>query len=184
MTIVTEIIRLLDEVGTGAYFGERVTEAEHALQAAHLARQAGAANDLVAAALLHDVGHLLHDLGEDFTEKGIDDRHETGGAAWLARHFGPSVTEPIRMHVDAKRYLCAVEPGYWGALSEGSQQSLEVQGGRFSAAEAKRFIERPFAVDAVALRRWDDGAKVEAWEVPALESYRECLERAALGRMG
>ncbi|MFQ3649589.1 MAG: HD domain-containing protein, partial [Gemmataceae bacterium] len=118
MTFVDQLLQLFTHHGQGAYFGEAVSETEHALQAAHLARQQGAADPLVAAALLHDVGHLLHHLGEDFTARGIDDQHERGGAAWLADYFPAEVVEPVRLHVAAKRYLCAVQPDYYQSLSK------------------------------------------------------------------
>jgi gamma-butyrobetaine dioxygenase len=176
MTIVDRIIELFTERGTGLYFGEAVTETEHALQSAHLAEVAGADRELVAAALLHDVGHLLHNLGEDFADRGLDDRHEEGGAAWLGRHFGPAVADPVRLHVAAKRYLCAVEPAYHAGLSVVSRRSLERQGGPFTPDEVRAFRSEPHWERAVALRRWDDAAKVPGLAVPGLEHYRPLLE--------
>jgi len=178
--IVDRILQLFAEKGRGMYFGEAVTETEHALQSAHLAEASGAGNELIAAALLHDIGHLLHGLTEDIAERGIDGRHEEGGAAWLARHFGPPVADPVRLHVAAKRYLCAVDPGYRDGLSPASQRSLELQGGPFSPDEVGRFEEQPFWREAVVLRRWDDAAKVPGLVVPGLEHYRPCLEVALL----
>src|SRR5262245_10975832 len=133
MTPVDIVFRLFETAGSALYFGEAVTETEHALQSAALATAAGAGPTVVAAALLHDVGHLLHSLGEDFTDRGIDDHHENAGAAWLARHFRPEVVGPVRLHVAAKRYLCAVDPDYLAALSAVSQASLRLQGGPFDA---------------------------------------------------
>src|SRR5262245_20302558 len=182
MSVVDRILQLFAEKGQGMYFGEAVTETEHALQSAHLAETAGAGNELIAAALLHDIGHLLHGLGEDIAEQGIDGRHEEGGAAWLARYFGPAVAEPVRLHVAAKRYLCAVDPVYHAALSAASRRSLELQGGPFSREEARRFEREPFWEAAVALRRWDDAAKVPGLAVPGLEHYRPCLEAALVNR--
>src|SRR4051812_21354128 len=120
MRVIDELCDLFATRGHGAYFGEDVTELEHALQCAHLAESAGADDALVAAALLHDVGHLLHELGEDVAERGLDARHEEAGAAWLARHFGPALVDPVRLHVAAKRYLCTVEPAYRQGLSPAS----------------------------------------------------------------
>ena len=182
MNVIDHILTLFREKGQGAYFGEAVTEAEHALQCANLAEQSGAANELIAAALLHDVGHLLHDLPEDIAERGIDGRHEEGGAAWLTRYFGPAVVDPVRLHVAAKRYLCAVEPSYLAALSPASQQSLHLQGGPFTPDEARRFEQEPWFRSAVAVRRWDDGAKVPNLVVPGLDHYRPCLLAALLKR--
>jgi phosphonate degradation associated HDIG domain protein len=181
MNVVDTILQLFATNGQGLYFGEAVSETEHALQAAHLARAAGADDQLVAAALLHDVGHLLHGLPETVAEQGIDTRHEQGGAAWLGRFFGPHVTDPIRLHVAAKRYLCATEPDYLAALSPASRRSLELQGGPFDAASVRRFEQEPHAQAALALRRWDDAAKVPGLDVPGLEDYRPVLE-AALAR--
>ena len=178
MNVIDRILALYQEKGHGTYFGEVVTEMEHALQSAHLAEQSGAGPEVIAAALLHDVGHLLHGLPEDIAEQGIDGRHEEGGAAWLKAHFGPAVVDPVRLHVAAKRYLCAVEPGYHAGLSEASQRSLRLQGGPMSPDEVRRFESEPEFRAAVAVRRWDDTAKVPGLAVPGLEHYRSCLEAA------
>jgi gamma-butyrobetaine dioxygenase len=174
---VDEIIDLFARRGQAEYFGEPVSQAEHALQAARLAVEAGAEEPLIAAALLHDLGHLLHGLDEDIADEGLDARHEEAGEAWLASHFGPEVTEPIRLHVAAKRYLCAVEPGYRESLSPASQQSLALQGGPFTGAEVAAFERNPHHAAAVRLRLWDDLAKVPGLAVPGVEQYRELLVR-------
>ena len=179
MDVVDIVLRLFAVGGEQAYFGEAVSQTAHALQSAHLAERAGADDALVVAALLHDVGHLLHGLPEDVAERGIDGRHEEGGADWLARHFGPAVSEPVRLHVAAKRYLCAVEPSYLAGLSPASRRSLELQGGPFDAEAVRSFVAGPFFRDAVRLRRWDDEAKVPGLEVPGLDHYRGRLARAA-----
>jgi phosphonate degradation associated HDIG domain protein len=184
MTVIDRIFTLFREKGSGAYFGEAVTETEHALQCAHLAERSGAAPELIAAALLHDIGHLLHGLPEDAAERGIDARHEEGGAAWLAGHFGPAVVDPVRLHVAAKRYLCAVEPAYLAGLSEASRRSLRLQGGVMSPDEVRRFEREPWFRSAVAVRRWDDAAKVHGLVVPGPEQYRACLEAVLLTREG
>ncbi len=176
MKIVDDIFALFRDKGQGAYFGENVTETEHALQCAHLAEQSGANQELIAAALLHDVGHLLHGMSEDIAEHGIDGRHEDCGAVWLQKHFGPSVVDPVRLHVAAKRYLCAVEPDYRAGLSEASEKSLCLQGGPMTPDEVLQFEQEPRYRSAVAVRRWDDGAKVPNWQVPGVEHYRRCLE--------
>jgi phosphonate degradation associated HDIG domain protein len=173
MQRIEEILWLFQERGRDAYLGEAVSQAEHALQAAHLAEVAGAADPLVVAALLHDVGHLLHDLGDDAAERGIDDRHERSGGSWLSRNFGPEVAEPARLHVDAKRYLCAVEGPYFDGLSPSSKLSLELQGGAMTPEEVARFEANPHHLDAVRLRRWDDEAKVPGLEVPGLGHYQD-----------
>jgi phosphonate degradation associated HDIG domain protein len=179
MRLVDEIVRLFETRGQAAYFGEPVSQTEHALQAAHLAEQEGAPCAVVVAALLHDVGHLVHGLGEDVAERGLDARHEDVGQAWLARFFGPKVAEPVRLHVAAKRYLCAVDPGYQDQLSAASRQSLRLQGGPFNPAEVQEFERQPYWQEAVRLRRYDDRAKVPGLPVPGLEHYRPHLEAAA-----
>jgi gamma-butyrobetaine dioxygenase len=175
--VVDLIVELFDQGGAAAYFGEAVSQREHALQAAQLARAAYASDELIVAALLHDIGHLLHGLPEHIAEQGIDGHHESGGATWLARHFPPPVVEPVRLHVAAKRYLCAVEPSYLAGLSAASQRSLELQGGPFTPDQAQAFERNPHCAAAVALRRWDDQAKVPGLVVPHLQAYRSLLEK-------
>jgi gamma-butyrobetaine dioxygenase len=174
MDIVDEILDLFRKRGAAAYLGEPVSQQEHALQAAHLAVVEDAPAALVAAALLHDVGHLLGG-DENPAERGIDGRHEDAGHGWLARYFGPDVTEPVRLHVLAKRYLCAVEPQYLSSLSPASVCSLELQGGPLTPEEVYSFEQNPFADGAVRLRRWDDLAKTPALEVPGLVGYAPIL---------
>lgn len=183
MSILDQLLALYSTRGNAAYFGEAVSQTEHALQSAHLAVCAGAGNALVAAALLHDIGHLLHGLPESVAAEGIDGCHETGGADWLERWFGQAVTAPIRLHVAAKRYLCAVDPDYLSGLSPASQRSLELQGGPFPPEEVRRFARLPFAREAIDLRRWDDAAKVPGLVVPGLEYYRSCLEAALAAKV-
>ncbi len=178
MDIIEQIITLYRQRGDALYGGEAVSQTEHALQTAHLAEQDGSASTLIAAALLHDIGHLVHDLPENAADLGLDDEHEALGARWLASHFGPAVTEPGKLHVAAKRYLCTVDTTYLARLSPASVQSLALQGGPLSDREARAFEALPFAIDAVKLRRWDDEAKVPGWVVPPLEHYRAHLERA------
>jgi phosphonate degradation associated HDIG domain protein len=175
MQIADEIENLFSCYGGAAYLGEAVSQLEHALQAAFLADQAAAPPELVIAALLHDIGHLLHGLPEAIAEEGIDARHEDLGAAWLDAHFGPAVTEPIRLHVAAKRYLCAVDLDYRRALSPASEISLKLQGGPADPAQIRDFEANPHSTAAVQLRRWDDAAKVPGLPVPGVERYRERL---------
>jgi gamma-butyrobetaine dioxygenase len=176
MDIIDEIIDLFETHGGAAYLGEPVSQIEHALQAAWLAVQQGAADALVAAALLHDIGHLLGPE-DDPVERGVDSVHEQRGGSWLTAHFGPQVTEPIRLHVLAKRYLCAVEAAYRGELSPASIRSLKLQGGPLTAGEAEAFGSNPQAVGAIRLRRWDDRAKIPKLEVPGLSHYTATLRR-------
>ena len=179
--VVTRLAKLFAEQGEGEYLGEAVTQAEHMYQAAACAQQSGASNALVAAALLHDIGHLFEgDTGEisgrDLMDAGTDNRHSHTGADWLAAAgFPEPVTEPVRLHVAAKRYLCAVEPGYFDQLSEASVYTLSVQGGPMSQAEAAEFARGPYARDAVTLRRWDEAAKDPDADVPGFDHYRTLL---------
>jgi [1-hydroxy-2-(trimethylamino)ethyl]phosphonate dioxygenase len=178
ISVAEEIVRLFEERGDSAYGREAVSQREHALQAAHFAREAGASPALVVAALLHDVGHLLHELPDDAPDRGVDDRHEELAARWLAVRFGPDVVEPARLHVEAKRFLCADEPGYHNGLSEPSRVSLRLQGGPMSPEEAGRFRTSPYAAAAMVLRRCDDSAKVPGLVVPGVEDYIPWIERA------
>ena len=182
-------VRLIGDLfageGGAEYLGEAVTQAEHMLQAAASAQTAGASNALVAAALLHDVGHFSPSSGGSSSTgeisghelmAGTDNRHSHAGADWLAAWFPESVTEPVRLHVAAKRYLCAVEPGYFDRLSEASVYTLSVQGGPMSGQEAAEFERGPYATDAVTLRRWDEAAKDPDAQVPDFDHYRGLLE--------
>ncbi|HXB75136.1 MAG TPA: hypothetical protein VNY05_43290 [Candidatus Acidoferrales bacterium] len=175
-TRADEVIRLMDKRGGEAYFGEPVSQLEHALQAAWFATQAKSAPTLVAAALLHDIGHLLHDLGENVADQGVDTRHEEAGFGWLLARFGLAVAEPVRLHVAAKRYLCQVDPEYYANLSPASVRSLALQGGPFTEENAREFERLPWYRDAVQLRRWDDAAKRPGLGVPPLEDYRALLD--------
>ena len=181
MTLIDESFRTFREYGAEQYLGEQVSMTEHMLQSAAAAERDGAAPHLVAAALLHDYGHFIHEFEPDAAEHGIDTRHEDVAYAFLREHFGAEVAEPIRMHVAAKRYLCAVDPGYLGELSPASIHSLELQGGPYDADEAAAFEASPFAQDAVRLRRWDDEGKIPGLETPDLEHYRPVLQAAARG---
>lgn len=176
MNVVDKLEELFADRGDSQYGGEAVTQREHALQAALLADRDGASDGLVVAALLHDVGHLLHDLALDAPDDGIDDHHENSGHHFLKTYFPPDVTEPVRLHVDAKRYLCAVDPAYQGRLSGPSITSLNLQGGPMNASEVHHFESNPHHQDAVRLRRWDDQAKVAGLVTPPIEHFRERLQ--------
>jgi [1-hydroxy-2-(trimethylamino)ethyl]phosphonate dioxygenase len=180
MTPIDRIYERFTLHGDDDYGSDRVRQREHALQCAALAEASGAAPALITAALLHDIGHLIHDLGAAPAARGIDDRHEELGQAWLVQWFGPGVTEPVRLHVPAKRYLTATDPGYFATLSFGSVRSLELQGGPFTAGDAAEFIGQPHAAEAVRLRRWDEGAKVPGRVTPDLAHFRRYIE-ASLG---
>jgi gamma-butyrobetaine dioxygenase len=184
MSPADRLAGLFASKGAGDYLGEPVTVAQHLLQAGALAAAAGAPPALVAAALLHDAGHLrgagplADEAGRSGRElmAGTDNDHGERGAAWLARWFPAAVTEPVRLHVAAKRYLCAAEPSYLGLLSPASVYTLSLQGGPMTGAEAGAFAAAPYAGDAIAVRRWDDAAKDPAAEVPGFDAYRPLLE--------
>ena len=178
--LIDEIFRVFREYGAEEYLGERVSMTEHMLQSAYAAEQDGASPHLIAAALLHDYGHFIHELPSDSAQHGVDTQHEEVAHAFLSLHFGPEIAEPIRMHVAAKRYLCATEPSYMEQLSPASILSLELQGGPYSPEEVAEFDESPYAEDAVRLRRWDDVGKLAGLETPELEHYRSVLESALL----
>lgn len=182
MSNVAELIDLLRRCGDSQYGGEAVTQLEHGLQAAALAEAGHAPAELIAAALLHDIGHLLHDLPDDAPELGTDDHHETSAGRYLARLFPPAVCEPVRLHVAAKRYLCATDPAYQAALSRPSQVSLALQGGAMTAGEVDEFRRHPFYDDAVRLRKWDDEAKVPGLTTPPLEHFEPYVTASAIQR--
>ncbi|RYF07804.1 MAG: HD domain-containing protein [Comamonadaceae bacterium] len=175
-----DIATLFARHGNTQYSGEPVSQTEHALQTAWLAEQAGADDQLITAALLHDLGHLLDDHGETPTARGIDDLHQFSALPFLRGLFCDRVLDAIRWHVDAKRYLCATQPGYQTALSADSQRSLVLQGGVFTEAQAQAFIAQPHAGDAVRLRQWDDQAKIEGLPTPGMDHYLDIAARCRL----
>src|SRR5690349_16853067 len=176
---LADIERLFRDHGGIEYSGEGVTQLEHALQAAHLAESEGAPDALVTAAFLHDLGHLLNLQGETPTARGIDDQHQYFAIPFLRPLFRPAVIEAIRLHVDAKRALCALEPEYYEGLSEDSRRSLTLQGGIFSREDTKAFLAKPHAEDAIRLRRWDDAAKLAGAATPPLQHYLGIAARCA-----
>ena len=174
-----EIKALFEARGGCQYSGEPVTQLEHALQSAQFAEVAGASDELITACLLHDVGHMANDQGETPTLRGVDDRHQFHGVNALKRLFGPAVLTPIRLHVDAKRYLCRANEDYWARLSEDSKRSLELQGGVFDPDQAAAFLRLPGARDAVLLRQWDDLGKQADWRTPSLAHFMGRAARCA-----
>lgn len=162
---------LFRDWGALQYAGEGVNQIEHALQTASLAQETQASEALITAALLHDIGHLLNRQGETPSAKGIDDQHQHVAAHYLKDIFPKSVTEPIRLHVEAKRALCALDAHYLDHLSEDSKRSLKLQGGVMSPSQLDIFMERSFAEDALNLRRWDDLAKVKNKKTPSLVEF-------------
>jgi [1-hydroxy-2-(trimethylamino)ethyl]phosphonate dioxygenase len=181
MSRVDDLFLLLDNRGQGRYGLSDVSQLEHALQSAALAAEAGREGTLVLAALFHDIGHLVPEADVALADRGIDDRHETVGAGLLEDVFGPAVADPVRLHVRAKRFLCARESDYTMKLSEDSRRSLALQGGAMTAEEAAAFEAAPGAAAAVVLRRLDDRAKVPGCRVPSLVAYRDLAFGLRLG---
>jgi phosphonate degradation associated HDIG domain protein len=177
---VADIEKLFRDHGHIAYSGEPVTQLEHALQTAQRAELDHANPELVTAAFLHDLGHLLNLQGESPTARGIDDQHQYFAIPFIRPLFPPAVVEAIRLHVDAKRALCALESDYYEALSEDSKRSLKLQGGIFARAEVEAFLAKPFAEDAMRVRRWDDAAKVAGEVTPPIGHYLEIASGCAL----
>jgi phosphonate degradation associated HDIG domain protein len=174
-----EIERVLTTRGQNQYGREAVSQLDHALQCAQLAEQAGHAAETVVAALLHDLGHLLVDE-KTRTAPARDDLHQYIALPFLRGLLPDAVLEPIRLHVDAKRYLCATEPTYHATLSPASVRSLELQGGVYSADQAEAFMRQPYAAEAVALRRYDDNAKTPGRPTPPLEHFTQLMATVAL----
>ncbi len=177
---LTDIEKLFDQRGHEQYSGEPVTQLQHALQAGFLGEQEGASDELVTAAFLHDLGHLLHDLGDTPSIQGVDDVHQYRVLPFLRGLFPDSVIDAIQRHVDAKRYLCATRPEYHDSLSEDSRRSLKLQGGKFSDEDAAAFIAEPGAKDAVRVRIWDDLAKRPDLQTPGLSHFMQVARRCAL----
>lgn len=173
---VDQIVSMFQQRGNSRYGGENVSQLQHALQAATFAEQNNAKPALIAAALLHDIGHLLHDLPEDAPDYGIDDAHENLAAAWLRDRFPDEVVEPVRLHVTAKRYLCTTDPNYLEHLSPPSIQSLQLQGGLMNSLEKTNFENSPFFQSSILLRRWDEVAKDPNLQTPPLSHFARYLE--------
>ena len=180
MLSLDDIETLYARHGHAQYSGEPVTQLEHALQTAHLAEQSDASDALVTACLLHDLGHLLNDQGETPTLHGIDDTHQHFALPFLRSLFPTAVLDAIRLHVDAKRYLCAGNASYHARLSDDSKRSLALQGGVLDARQAAAFLQQPGAHDAVRLRQWDDLAKQPDWQTPTLAHFMQRAARCAL----
>ncbi|CAB3763378.1 phosphonate degradation HD-domain oxygenase [Paraburkholderia humisilvae] len=174
---LSDIRGLFEEYGSLNYGGERVSQLEHALQCGALAEQENAGDELVAAAFLHDIGHLLNRRGPTPTARGIDDLHQFFALPFLRPVLSDAVLEPIRLHVDAKRCLCAIDDTYFNTLSPDSVRSLGLQGGIFSDDEAQAFLRKPYAEDALRLRRWDDLAKVAGTVTPDVDHFLSVVER-------
>jgi phosphonate degradation associated HDIG domain protein len=183
LDIISQIIDTFRRNGDALYDGgEDVTQSQHALQAAQFAEQEGKSDTLIAAALLHDYGHVM-DESEDTVDRDTDGRHELVGSRFLEQHFVPAVTEPGKLHVVAKRYLCATEPDYFAKLSPVSVRSLELQGGPFSKVQAAVFETNEHYADAVQVRRYDERAKEPDLATPEFDHFRKVLEAGLKSRV-
>ena len=172
---VDQIMELLATAGQSAYFGEPVTQLEHALQCAQLARDAGGDEEMIIAALLHDIGHLLDDEGLRDDAVGVID-HDAVGARYLReRGFSEKVAQLVSGHVAAKRYLTLTNPSYFARLSAASVATLQLQGGPMTAEEAAVFGRDPLFEQKLRLRSWDEQGKLTGWAVAPLSSYRDLL---------
>lgn len=176
MSVFEEVVAIFGRRGAEAYIGEPVSVKDHALQTAYFAQQAHAAPALVIAGLLHDIGHLIDDVADDLEEWTADARHEEVGSRWLAQRFGADVAEPVRLHVAAKRYLCATNAAYLTKLSSASVYTLNLQGGPMSAAEVALFEKESHFKDALRVRVWDDRGKIAGLATPELTDYAALVE--------
>jgi len=175
--VAEEIIQLFTLYGHNEYAGEKVSQMEHMVQAAELARIQGSDDEVVLAAFLHDIGHIAEKLSEDngMGVYGIKD-HEALGAEFLSEcGFSSRLTRLVSSHVVAKRYLTLREPGYYDKLSEASKKTLEFQGGPLTDAEADQMEQDPLFSEIIQMRRWDEEAKLEHQPIPSLDLYRELI---------
>lgn len=178
--VVDAIIRMLEIGHRRGYALDKMSHTEHAMQAALVAEEQGSPQSLVVAALVHDVGHFLEPWPRDIADLGTNHRHEELGSLWLSRGFGPEVTEPVRLHVAAKRYLCAVDGNYLDNLSPSSLRSLELQGGPMGRAEAERFESERYFDEALRLRRIDEAARQPGIALPDIQEFRGLLDSMLL----
>lgn len=183
-TIVAFIGDIFNRRGAESYLGEQVTMSEHMLQGAHLAEVAGASDTMIAGALLHDIGHYTNEFPDDALEKGTNNLHEESGAEVLDAFFPSSVTDCIRWHVAAKRYLCATDPGYFAQLSAASVHTLNLQGGPMDATEVEEFARHPNLDAILQVRIWDDQGKVKDMPTPPFEHYAPLLQRVVAAHTG
>jgi predicted HD phosphohydrolase len=176
-TIVGVLADIFERRGAESYLGEQVTMSEHMLQGAWLAEQEGAPDELVAAALLHDVGHYTGEFGAYSPDDTRDKYHDAAGGEALADFFPDVITECVRLHVAAKRYLCATDPDYFGQLSKASVHTLSLQGGPMNPEEVAVFEANPYRAEIVRVRKWDDGGKVAGRATKTFSDYTALLQK-------
>ncbi|NKB76613.1 MAG: HD domain-containing protein [Gammaproteobacteria bacterium] len=174
--IVPYLADIFHRRGAESYLGEAVTMSQHMLQAAQNAEQAGENQSVITAALLHDIGHYTGEFPEDYIEQGIDNRHQITGAAVLEKFFHADVVEPVRWHVEAKRYLCAVDEGYFRRLSEASVETLKLQGGPFNSEQITEFERNPYMDSIIRVRKYDDAAKDQDKDTPTIDHYLPIIQ--------
>lgn len=177
-TIVPFLADIFERRGADEYLGERVTIVQHMLQGAYFAEQRGEDEQIIVAALLHDIGHFTSELGTFAMNDTMDRRHEDAGAEILEPFFPSVITDCVKYHVAAKRYLCAVDPMYFGRLSEASVKSLELQGGPMERDEAEEFAKNPNIDAIVKVRKLDEEGKLVGLETPDFDYYRPMVQRA------
>ena len=173
MHIVNKIINKY-QTNNSLYIGEKVTMTEHMVQTAMLAEQNHSSESLICACLLHDYGHFIIEDPDHWISKSIDGKHENIAFNFLKNYFKPEICEPIKLHVQAKRYLCR-NKSYWNILSEASKVSLKLQGGIMSDNEAKKFVSLKFHDDAILLRKYDDEGKIPNTKIKKIEEYRDLI---------
>jgi [1-hydroxy-2-(trimethylamino)ethyl]phosphonate dioxygenase len=183
-TIVAFLGDIFERRGGEEYLGEPVTMAEHMLQGAHIAEQQGESEDIIVATLLHDIGHFTSEFGTFSMEDTHDKHHEEAGAEILEEFFPSIVTDCVRYHVAAKRYICATDPAYFGQLSEASIHSLKLQGGPMNAAEIAEFEKNPNAKEIVKVRYLDDAGKIAGMETPGFSYYAPMVQRVVDAHCG
>ena len=176
-TVVAFIADIFLRRGADSYLGEELTMSEHMLQGALLAQQAGANDKLIAAVLLHDIGHYTNEFPEDALDRGIDNHHDSAGAAVLEPYFPQTVVDCVRHHVAAKRYLCATDPDYFDRLSAASVHTLNLQGGPMTTDEVASFIKNSALEEIVQVRIWDDEGKVAGVATPQFDHFMPLLQR-------
>jgi len=174
---INKISNLFKEKGETEYYGEKVSISDHVLQAAYWAEKRNLEKSLIVGGLLHDIGHLISESGEDYLDKGNDNSHELIGFKYLSQFMPPEVTIPIKLHVSAKRYLCTTDHTYFSELSEASKKSFYLQGGKMDASEKRKFEEQNFFKEAIALRKCDDAAKNPNLTTPSLKYYFGIMEQ-------